>query len=185
MNRIIPILFLLIPLFAFSQQPSDNINSKKFKTQFLEQLIEKKINENRLSQSLKEFKSDKVLQLAAVDQSDHILKSGKVEHEQPNKKKQTPFDRVLLYDGLHNEIGENCMQTVLGAKVKIPGTNTRLTLKTYEDVANAFVSAWITAKESPNVVFNKLYYKFVFLEFCNLKLPHKNYSLPLIISRCH
>lgn len=158
LNRIIPILFFLIPLFGFSQQPSDNINLKKFKTQFLEQLIEKKINENRLAQSLKELKADNILKLAASDQSDHILKTGKVEHEQPNKKKQTPFDRVMFYDGLHNEIGENCMQTVLGAKVKIPGTNTRLTLKSYDDVANAFVSAWISAKESPNVVFNKFYY---------------------------
>lgn len=158
LNRIIPILFLLIPLWGISQSPNDNINLKKFKAQFLEQLIEKKVNENRLAKSQNVLKQDQVLKLAADDQTAHILKSGKVEHEQPNKKKQTPFDRVLFYEGLHSEVGENCMQTVLGAKIKVPGTNNRITLKTYDDVANAFVSAWVAAKESPNVIFNKYYY---------------------------
>lgn len=158
MNKIFSILFIFISLLGFSQNPKDNINFKKFNTSFLEELIEQKINDNRSSKSLPSFKQDNVLKLAAIDQSDHILKTGKVEHEQPNKKKQTPFDRVVFYDGLHAEVGENCMQTVLGAKVKIPGTNNRITLKSYEDAAEAFVSAWINAKESPQVVFNKSYY---------------------------
>ncbi|MGE0561466.1 MAG: CAP domain-containing protein [Flavobacteriales bacterium] len=158
MNRIINILFLLISVVGFSQNPKDNINFKKFNTKFLEELIEQKINEKRVSSLLVKFKQDNILQLAAADQSEHIIKTGKVEHEQPNKKKLTPFDRVVFYDGLHAEVGENCMQTVLGAKVKIPGTNNRLVLKTYEDAAEAFVSAWVNAKESPQVVLNKSYY---------------------------
>ena len=158
MNRIIIILFFLISSIGFSQSPSDNINFKKFNTKYLEELIEEKINQQRLSKSLSNFKQDNVLKLAAADQSDHILRTGKVEHEQPNKKKLTPFDRVIFYDGLHAEVGENCMQTILDSKVKIPGTNTRITLKSYEDAADAFVSAWINAKESPQVIFNKSYY---------------------------
>ncbi|MCB0379677.1 MAG: hypothetical protein KDD24_00370 [Flavobacteriales bacterium] len=158
MNRIINILFLLISVVGFAQNPKDNINFKKFNTKFLEELIEQKINEQRESKSVQKFKKDDILRLAAADQSEHILKTGKVEHEQPNKKKLTPFDRVVFYDGLHAEVGENCMQTVLGAKVKIPGTNTRITLKSYEDAAEAFASAWLNAKESPQVVLNKSYY---------------------------
>lgn len=158
MKQLFSILFLFTHLLGFAQSPKDNINFKKFNTKFLEELIEQKINESRVSKSLNKLKQDNILKLAATDQSDHILKSGKVEHEQPNKKKQTPFDRVMFYEGLHAEVGENCMQTVLGSKVKIPGTNTRITLKTYEDAADAFVSAWINAKESPQVLFNKSYY---------------------------
>ncbi len=158
MNRIIVILFFLSSLYGNAQLSQDNINFKKFNPQFLEQLIEKKINEQRNSKSLKEFMLDKNLQLAAADQADHILKSGKVEHEQPNKKKSTPLERVLFYNGLHNEVGENCMQVVLDTKIKIPGTNDKIILKTYQDVANVFVFAWTNAKESNQVVFNKVYF---------------------------
>jgi len=142
----------------YGQQPNDNINLKKIKTDFLEGLIEEKINQLRQEKSLHIFKKDAILKLAATDQSEYILKSGKVSHEQPVKKKSTPFDRVLFYEGLHSEIGENCMQTALGAKVKISGQTNRITLKTYEQVADAIVSAWVNAKESPEVVFNQLYY---------------------------
>jgi uncharacterized protein YkwD len=158
LNRIITILFFLISSIGFAQSPSDNINFKKFNTKYLEELIEEKINQQRLSKSLSILKQDNVLKLAAFDQSDHILRTGKVEHEQPNKKKLTPFDRVIFYDGLHAEVGENCMQIILDSKVKILGTNTRLTLKSYDDAADVFVSAWINAKESPQVIFNKAYY---------------------------
>lgn len=158
MNRIIAILFLLISSIGFSQTPSDNINFKKFNTSYLEELIEQKINKHRLSKSLENLKQDQILKLAAADQSEHILRNGKVEHEQPNKKKLTPFDRVVSYDGLHAEVGENCMQIVLGTKVKIPGSGTGLPLKSYEDAAETFVSTWINAKESTQIIFNKTYY---------------------------
>lgn len=158
MSRILTILFLLNFGFLCAQKPEDNINFKKFNVQFLEQLIEKKVNDLRKSKDLQVMKPDKVLKLAAEDQSVHILKFGKVEHEQPNKKKVSPFDRVLFYDGLHSEVGENCIQSYLGSKIKMPGTNTRITIKSYNDVAEAFVSAWSGAKESPSVLFNKSYY---------------------------
>ncbi|MCB0410438.1 MAG: hypothetical protein KDD29_09480, partial [Flavobacteriales bacterium] len=38
------------------------------------------------------------------------------------------------------------------------GSSTRITLKTYQDVATAIASAWISAKESPDVIFNSGYY---------------------------
>lgn len=158
MKKLLFILFSITLHLGYSQSSKDNINFKKFNTKYLEELIEEKINQHRLSKSLTILKQDDVLKLVASDQSDHILRTGKVEHEQPNKRKLTPFDRVIFYDGLHAEVGENCMQIVLDSKVKIPGTNTRLTLKSYDDVADAFVSAWINAKESPQVIFNKAYY---------------------------
>lgn len=141
-----------------AQQPSDNINLKKIKKDYLEELINKKVNDIRVSKSLKPLKNDEILKLTAADQSDYILKSGKIAHDQPNKKKATPFDRVLFYEGMHSEVGENCMQTMLGAKVKVAGQSKRVTLKSYDNVAEAIVSAWIAAKESPEVIFNQNYY---------------------------
>lgn len=158
MKKLLFILFSVILTSGYCQSSKDNINLKKFNNKYLEGLIEEKINEQRSLKSLIKLKPDVILKLAAADQSDHILKTGKVEHEQPNKKKFTPFDRVVFYDGLHAEVGENCMQTVLGSKIKIPGTNDKLTLKSYDDAAEAFVLAWINAKESPQVIFNKAYY---------------------------
>lgn len=158
MKKLLFILFSIIFHLGYSQSSKDNINFKKFNTKYLEELIEEKINQQRLSKSVSILKQDNVLKLAAFDQSDHILRTGRVEHEQPNKKKLTSFDRVVFYDGLHADVGENCMQIILDSKVKIPGTNTKLTLKSYDDVADAFVSAWINAKESPQIIFNKAYY---------------------------
>ncbi|MCB9360084.1 MAG: hypothetical protein H6587_00995 [Flavobacteriales bacterium] len=152
------ILFSCLTVLSFGQQPSDNISLKKIKKEYLEELINKKVNEIRISKSLKALKNDEVLKLTAADQSDYILKSGKIAHDQPNKKKATPFDRVLFYEGLHSEVGENCMQTMLGAKVKVAGQSKRITLKSYDNVAEAIVSAWVAAKESPEVIFNPNYY---------------------------
>lgn len=155
---IILLCFFVAKGITLAQQPHDNINLKKIKKEFLEDLILSKINDYRKSKSLPELKKDVILKLAADDQSDYILKSGKVAHDQPNKKKATPWDRTVFYEGYHSEVGENCMQTALGAKVKVSGQAKRIALKSYEDVAQAIVSAWIDAKESPEVVFNPSYY---------------------------
>ncbi|MCB0409176.1 MAG: hypothetical protein KDD29_03095, partial [Flavobacteriales bacterium] len=104
---------------VFGQKAHDNINLKKINTSFLVQLIEEKINEERAQKDQYALKQDPILKLAAADQSDYILKGGRVVHDQNNKKKATPFDRVVFYEGLINEVGENCMQTALGAKVKV------------------------------------------------------------------
>ncbi len=155
---VIPILLLSSFFNVFGQKALDNINLKKINASFLEQLIEEKINEERAQKNQHALKQDPILKLAAADQSDYILKGGRVVHDQSNKKKATPFDRVMFYEGLINEVGENCMQTALGAKVKVAGSTARVTLKTYRDVATAIASAWISAKESPDVIFNSGYY---------------------------
>lgn len=155
--RVVLHIFLCsISMVLVAQQPGDNINPKKFNAEFLEQLIQEKVNELRKEKELHAFATDNILFQAAKDQSDYILKTEKVTHDQSNKKKATPFDRVVFYNGMNNEVGENAMQTVLGAKVKA-GLE-RITLKTYDDVANAFALSWAAAKESPQVLFNVNYY---------------------------
>lgn len=152
------ILFFCLSIVLFGQQPTDNVNLKKIKKEYLEELINTKVNALRTAKNLPSLKSDNILKLSASDQSDYIIKSGKIAHDQPNKKKATPYDRVLFYEGLFSEVGENCMQTVLGTKVKLAGQSKRITLKSYDNVAEAIVSAWVAAKESPDVIFNNNYY---------------------------
>ena len=66
------------------------------------------------------LETDEYLNLAAADQSKYNLRALSVSHTQPIKKKATPFDRVIFYNGMHGAVGENCLKVSIGAKVKMP-----------------------------------------------------------------
>ncbi len=145
------ILFLL-SIFVSAQKPNDDANLKKFHPEYLAELIEKQINDFRVENNVHPLKKDPILFLAALDQSDYNLKSGRVSHAQTLKKKATPFDRVIFYEGMHGYVAENCQQVVIGSKVKVPGSKKGMVIKSYQHVANYIVQEWMKAKGGKEIL---------------------------------
>lgn len=139
-----------------AQQPIDDVDYK-YNPAYLEQLIREQLNAHRKSQQLSPYVKDDVLALAAEDHSLFMLKSGSVSHAQPSAKKQTPFKRVMFYDGMHGNVSENCYKIKIDTYMKMPGSTKKVKIKSYESVATAIVQGWLTSKGDKVVLNNPKY----------------------------
>ena len=161
LRYIIIILIVFCSTLLRAQQPNDDVQFKKFYHRYLAQLVEENINKFRKENNKKALIVDEVLGPAAQDQSDYILKSGRVSHDQPIKKKATPFDRVIFFDGMHGNVAENCQLVTIGSKVKVPGQRTSKIIKSYQSVADYIAREWIDAKGGKEILLNETYTKIV------------------------
>ncbi len=155
-------LSILLFFFSFSlvaQQPNDAIELKKFSADLLSELIEKNINQYRADNGAKLLEHDDLLIAPAKDQSDYCLKTGRVSHAQTIKKKATPFDRVIFYDGMNGDVGENCQSVIVGAKVRVPGQRTTKEIKSYQEIADYITQQWIKARGGKELLINSNYTK--------------------------
>ncbi len=142
-----------------AQNPNDDIVIKQFNHVFLEDLLEQQINNFRAANNLQLLETDEYLHLAAADQAKYMLKTNKIDHVQLNKKKETVRDRIFFYDGMHSEAGENCAKIVIGSKVKLPSTKARITLKSYQNVADYLFDTWKSVKGGAALLLNRNYYR--------------------------
>lgn len=143
------------------QQPNDDVQFKKFYPEYLAKLIEQNINSFRKENGKVELVIDETLRPAAQDQSDYILKSGRVTHEQPIKKKATAFDRVIFFDGMHGNVSENCQQITIGARVRGGGQKSGGIIKSYKAVADYIAHEWINAKGGKEMLLNPTFTKII------------------------
>ncbi len=147
----ISILFLISSTLLFSQQKVDDVDYKYDKA-FLEGLIQEQIDTFRKSKNLPVFKEDEILTAAAEDQTFYMVKTGRVSHDQPSTKKETPFKRVLFYDGMHGKVGENCYKLVVGTVAKLPGETKKIKLKSYQNVATAIAQGWVQSEDGAKIL---------------------------------
>ena len=156
MKHFLIILFSLLSTVLTAQQPNDDVDYK-YDRDYLEKLINEQINAYRESKYLTPFKKDNILNIAAEDQATYILKTGKASHEQPSAKKETPFNRVMFYDGMHGLVGENCYSLTVGTPVKLPGSPKKVVLKSYHNVATAISQGWISSSKGEQILANPKY----------------------------
>ncbi|MEJ6736482.1 MAG: hypothetical protein QNK84_05555 [Flavobacteriales bacterium] len=150
------ILFLSLSFGLLAQQGIDDVDYK-YDQEYLEGLVQQKIDSFRESKNLPIFTKDEVLDLAAEDQTNYILSSGRVEHKQASTKKDSPFKRVLFYDGMHGLVGENCYKLIVDSYVSLPGELKKTKLKSYENVAKAIALNWLTSKGGVTIIGNEKY----------------------------
>ena len=156
MRIYLSILFLSLSLGLLAQQGVDDVDYK-YDQEYLESLVQKKINSFRTHKNLPAFTKDVILNLAAADQTNYILRSGRVEHKQASAKKDSPFKRVLFYDGMHGVVGENCYKLIVDSYVKLPGEVKKIKLKSYDNVAKAIALNWLTSKEGALIISDERY----------------------------
>jgi uncharacterized protein YkwD len=152
----IAIIILIFSTLLHAQQLNDDVDYE-YDRAYLEKLIEEQINAYREYKKLPSFKQDNILTSAAEDQSLYILRSGKVSHNQPSSKKETPFNRVMFYDGMHGKVGENCFKIVVGSFLKLPGEEKKTKIKSYNNVATAIAQGWVQSPEGKLIIGNAKY----------------------------
>ncbi|MBX7227123.1 MAG: hypothetical protein K1X55_13900 [Chitinophagales bacterium] len=126
------------------QKPSDTIDVRNIKSDYLESLFMLKLNEHRLSLKKSVLKPDTTLRKAAKIQAFYCYGEKKLTHQQVQPEKRNVEDRVVLLGGLFGQVGENLLYTF----IKRPFTNKSggKTIFTYAELAEDMYQSW---KNSP------------------------------------
>lgn len=142
-------LSLLVACITFisivnGQKPSDTIDVRNIKSDYLESLFMVKLNEHRLSLKKSVLKSDTTLRKAAKIQAVYCYGVKKLTHQQVQPEKRNVEDRVVLLGGLFGQVGENLLYTF----IKRPFTNKSggKTIFTYAELVEDMYQSW---KNSP------------------------------------
>lgn len=164
-SRCLIVLILLQGFWtsAFSQSPNDPIDRNKINSALVEELFLQKLNALRKEKGLTLLQKDPVLAKAAKDQADYQLKFNVLTHNQNVRGKEQPYQRVAFYKGTHGRIGENCLQTAVGVKVKNKDGSFR-EVHTYEELAEDFFQLWFHSPPHFQNMINPNY------EMCGLSL---------------
>ncbi len=133
-------LFLLL-------QATFGIGQEDFDLETLELDFLKELNEIRNNNQLAPFNKNELLDAVAFDQSEFILKSGTLTHTQENKKKTSLIDRILFYEGLFAQAGENIAQVRLNSKVLLELGESKKTADTPEKMLLGAINSWLMEEE--------------------------------------
>ena len=139
------ITLLCLCLFAFTKA---GIAQSEFLEENLNDLLIEEINLIREKEKLTPLKVDEILEAAAFDQAEYILKSGKISHEQDRSKKETLLDRIIYYEGMHATAGENAAIITKGRKEKIEIKGDRVTINTDLKLVKAAIVSWLDDEDS-------------------------------------
>ncbi len=156
---IVSIILIGFSCLVFAQKPTDDVMLDKFQPEFFAELLHKRINEYRQANGVNPLQNDEELFYAALDHAEFLLKEGRLTHDQPVKKKATPFDRVIFYDGMHGVVTENVHQFAIGTRVRLPGSRKSTLIKSYEKIADYIFNEWKEAKDGAEVLLSKDYFR--------------------------
>lgn len=151
MQKLILYLFLFFSIISYSQETKIDVEKLNTKVSIL-------INNHRKTLNVKTLEKDEVLKKAAKDHSCYIAKKQSLSHNQINKNKINPKDRVHFYQGTDFVlVGENLLYTSIKNKVY-----------TDEDLDILAVKIFDLWKNSPNHLKNMINSKYTYAElgFC-------------------
>jgi uncharacterized protein YkwD len=163
-------IHLLLSSLLFLQQsatdltPASKVERDAFNTEYLSELVEKKINEVRAANEAQELRANEVLFKAAVDHAEYMAENQTLTHEQPEPTKAKVKQRVKHYNGMMRGVGENVAQISAFKYARYKnreGNDFEKTLETYDEFAEAIICAWLA---SPPHKGNMIYPKFEFGE---------------------
>lgn len=144
------ISFFTIQLSCFAQTPLSKSKTslpKNLKWNTIEKEFYLQLNNLRKELKLNELKyGDPILNLAANDQSEYMSANKYVGHTQKTKGKENPQKRVFYYNGTHDVVGENCLQTFINRPFKVKYSKKDITLSTEKEIATGLFLSW---KNSP------------------------------------
>ncbi len=168
--RFTTLIFILFSLGlssgVFAQKTSDTIDLQNINYALLEELTLNHINKLRASNNLGLLLVNDTLYQAALDQTDYVVKKGKISHDQPGVEKATVKARIKLHGGGIRGMGENAAGFTILKPARIPTsqtTNAVVTIYTYADAAKTLANMWTF---SPAHKQNMLYPKFDLSGLC-------------------
>ena len=160
MKKIILYFLILSSWVSFSQEMNIDLDKLNFKVLTL-------VNNHRSILNVKTLEKDEVLKKAANDHSCYIAQKQSLSHNQINKNKINPKDRVYFYQGTDFVlVGENLLYTSIKNKVYTDDDLDILAVKIFD--------LW---KNSPNHLKNMTNSKYAYtkLGFCIDKKNNKLY----------
>lgn len=105
------------------------------------------VNQLRISKNFKPFIKDEILDAVAFDQAEYILKTGNLIHTQTNSKKEKLTDRVLFYEGLFSQAGENIAQVGLNSKVVLELGQSKKIADSPDKMLLGALNSWLVEEE--------------------------------------
>ncbi len=131
---------------SYCQEVSNVVDLELPDKQRLEWNTHKSINILRQDKNLPDLIWDDVLYRAAKDHADYLIQSKSLSHNQKQKEKRTPFQRVKIHGGLgYSIVGENIVLVTLGTQFLEKGRMTN-TL-TYESTGKTLGLLWKSSPE--------------------------------------
>jgi len=131
-------------VWQYDTRAKNAINPFEFDSEKLGLLILDEVNRVRKRQNRGVLQPDNLLFNAAIEQNDYILKEGKLTHIQKNSSdKKTVADRVKLYDGDYDMVGENLQYQ--GFTIAKKGRKHTIIYMSYEQLATKIVQAWVSS----------------------------------------
>lgn len=142
---LIPYLFFAA-VVCYAQKPSPELNPSSLNFSLLENEFMARLNKLRSDLKADPLVNDPILDKAAADQAGYQRQKRLVTHDQDDKKKKRPEDRVLFYHGTHDQVGENCIAIPLKHSFKPKYSKKPIEINTYAEAADALFLGW---KASP------------------------------------
>lgn len=106
------------------------------------------INKTRAGYALPELEVNELLNAAAFDQAKVIAELKKVVHEQEQSKKKSLDKRILFYEGLYAEAGENAAIVSIGSREVVEPKGPRVPIKSPQMAIRAAIASWLDEEES-------------------------------------
>lgn len=110
-------------------------------------LLVEEVNNLRKKEGLQALIGSETLDAIAFDQAEYISKLGKITHEQDQEKKKTLLDRILFYEGLNAQAGENAVIVGVGSKEQIEVGGVRVLINTEANAVKAAIVSWLGEEE--------------------------------------
>ena len=155
MRRFLHILFSI--LFVTQVMGQTKINYNSFDYDLLEKLVFEKVNDLRKSKKLDQLTDNKILGVAAQNQSNYQSKKKRMTHNQTSSKTKFVWLRVQNAGGDFSAISENVAYTdTYGFVVlRIKGKKVRLDASTYEGAAEILYLGWKNSKPHYKAMIDK------------------------------
>ncbi len=126
---------------------NDSIFGSELKWRIVETEFYKLLNELRAQKKLQPLIfGNAIIDSASFDQARYMKKHNVIGHEQNNRKKSIPLQRVQYYGGIFNTVGENCILIFIDTPMKTKYNNKLILIKSEKEIAEALFFGW---KNSP------------------------------------
>jgi uncharacterized protein YkwD len=143
--KLIPLFILSLFFLSFEYLQQDNKDFEKVQT-----VLAQKINDYRVKKRKPELLLEEGLQKSAQNQSDYLLKIGRLTHNQSDKNLRTTKDRIKYFSSIsYFSYGENCLKTY--------GDLRNLQTSDVERIAEEMFQLWRTSKPHNENLLNSMF----------------------------
>ncbi|MEX1002909.1 MAG: CAP domain-containing protein [Crocinitomicaceae bacterium] len=130
-------IVLIIALLSLNLRAQEVVDVKNFDEELFREQLLAEVNKLRKRNRQDSLQHDPSLDQAAADHAAYMTENKTLSHQQKNKLKQAPIDRVKFYGGSHAKVAENTQLFPLAYEVE--KSKGRLT---YEKLAREVVGNW-------------------------------------------